>query len=186
MRLITRAALGAATVLLLAAPAALHAIVSGVMSHTVSDKRLPEIEASLKSLKENLAKPELTDAERKALLDLEKSLLSEKKVLLDRRALVDQIEHSGVLMHVNFSDESAAVDLDAVLAPYHEVSRGVWEHCYSHTPVYDQTGAAAFRGKTVKYLLRGGGLAKTTDADGGEHFFAKELQPGCGPPDSDK
>ncbi len=66
-------------------------------------------------------------------------------------------------------------DLCVILSTYYEVTEDQWLHAYHHVAFADRTGTATLKdGAALKWLVRPGGLAKLSQANGVTVFLARE------------
>ena len=67
-------------------------------------------------------------------------------------------------------------DVLEILRKYHRVAEEEWLHNYSHVAFGDRTGTLTLRDRSiVRYMVRPGGLATLSFADGRKLFLAREV-----------
>jgi hypothetical protein len=67
-------------------------------------------------------------------------------------------------------------DVLEILRKYHRVAEEEWLHNYSHVAFGDRTGTLTLRDRSiVRYMIRPGGLATLSFADGRKLFLAREV-----------
>jgi|SRR5581483_5327423 len=98
-----RSHLGAAAVLSAALAFAVatpvNAFRPSAESLVVLDQRVKDIDESLAQLNSALTKQPMSEAQRAELVQLQQSLQSEKRLLVERKDLLQRMERSGVLMY---------------------------------------------------------------------------------------
>ncbi len=68
--------------------------------------------------------------------------------------------------------------IEIIISAWYQVSQDHWQHGYSHIAHEDRTGTLALKdGSLIKWMVRPGGLATLTLADGKIVYLAKELTP---------
>jgi hypothetical protein len=85
----------------LIATTAVLAIVSSTRWAATTDQRLVEIDGSVAQIEADLKAAALTEQKKAQLGKLEESLKAEKKLLLERREILKQLETSGLLMYLS-------------------------------------------------------------------------------------
>jgi len=67
-------------------------------------------------------------------------------------------------------------DIEEVLRTWYQVSQEHWQHGYSHVAFEDRTGTIKLKdGRTIRWMVRPGGLAKFAFQDGTALYLAREL-----------
>lgn len=69
-------------------------------------------------------------------------------------------------------------DIEEVLSKWYQVSQEHWQHGYSHVAFGDKTGTIKLKdGRSIRWMVRPGGLAELAFEDGTTIYLARELTP---------